>query len=175
MISKINKYLIFIWLSLMLTGCANGFHPLSGLGLNLHNQAFWDAYNKAINQFESQAERGEISWAEAATKIRSADWNLAQNSRQYDTSWKFDTNDEEFHQYSIALAAMVDSRKISIAQYKAMKLQKFNEVQARQQTLSNQSEQLRLLQQNQQILRDSQRSINKPLTCHTYGGTTTCN
>lgn len=173
--NAISKFFCLMCVSLLLTGCANGFHPLSGLGFNLHNQEFRNAYNQAVNNFESQAERGEISWVEAATKIRLADWNLAQNAHRFDTSWKFDSNDEEFHQYSISLAEMVDRGRLSVAQYRSMKLQKFNEIQARQQTLSNQMEQIRLLQQNQQILRDGQNRINRSFTCTTFGGVTTCN
>lgn len=169
LISKLFSIFIAV---ILLGGCANGFHPLSGLGLNLHNQEFWKAYNTAIEKFEGEAEAGKITWVEAATKIRFADWNLAQNAYKFDSSWKFDSNDEEFHQYSIALAERVDKRRISVAQYKAMKLKKFNEVQSRQETISNQSEQLRLIRENQKIIKDG---LNKTTTCNTIGGILTCN
>jgi hypothetical protein len=158
-----------------LSGCANGYHPLGGLGLNLHNPVFWNAYNNAISTFEAQAEAGQITWVEAATKIRQADWNLATNAKQFDTSWKFDSNDEEFHQYSIALAERLDKRQMTVAQYKSMKLQKFNEVQQRQHIISNQNEQIQLLKENQRILENQSNRQPKQIKCHTYGNTTTCN
>ena len=64
--SKIFSIFIAV---ILLGGCANGFHPLSGLGLNLHNQEFWKAYNTAIEKFEGEAEAGKITWVEAATKM----------------------------------------------------------------------------------------------------------
>lgn len=170
-----KKFFIVVFFVSLLSGCATGFHPLAGLGLNVHNQNFWDAYNNAISTFESQAEAGQITWVQAATNIRQADWNLANNARQFDTSWKFDSNDEEYHQYSISLAEKVDKRQMSVAQYKAIKLQKFNEVQRRQQTMSNQNEQIRLLRENQRILESQQNRPPRSINCHTYGNSTTCN
>lgn len=168
----IGKIVAVITSALLLNGCANGFHPLAGLGLNLHTQGFWNAYNNAVSQYESQAEIGQITWTEAANKIRLTDLDLAQKAKNYDTTWKFDSNDEEFHQYSIYLAEKVDLKLISVAQYKAMKAQKFNEVQARQQTISNQYEQTKLLRQNQEIIKNNQ---NKTVNCTVYGINITCN
>lgn len=156
----------------LLSGCANGYHPLTGLGLNVHDQELSNFYNNSSATLESQAEAGQITWVEAATKIRYMDWKLANSAGQFDTSWKFDSNDEEFHQYSIALAERVDKRQISVPQYKSMKLQKLNQVQQRQQILRNQTEQTRLLRENQRIL---QNQPSKSFRCETFGSTTTCN
>jgi hypothetical protein len=151
--------LIALALFSVLGGCANGIHPLHGLGLNTDDAAFRKIYDDAVVQYERQAEQREITWAEAAVKIRATDFGLAEEARRFDTSWKFDSYDEEYHSYCIAIAEKVDGKQISIAQYRASRIAKLNEVNARILSLSAQQQQLL----NQQQIINNTRQRFQPL------------
>lgn len=173
---KIRKLLLSFFLMLFLVGCANSFHPLGGLGFNFHGPAFQKAYDDAVVFFERKAEAGEISWVEAAQKIRQADWNLAEAKRTegFDTTWKFDLNDEEYHAYCIALAERVDKGLVSPYEYRAARIAKFNEISVRQQMIGVRQQQIDIQRQNQRILQQQQNTPSKEVTCSKIGSVVTC-
>lgn len=124
------------------------------------------------------AKDGKITWVEAATLRREADKTLANNKAGYYTSWKFDSDDEEFHAYCIALAERLDRRAITFAQYDAARIAKFNQIQNRSTSQANQEEMIQLQRNNQLLLQQQQRqqkiNQNRTINCETFGSTTTC-
>lgn len=161
--------IISIIFSVLISGC--GINPLSGLGFETDTPKFWAEYNRVSAELDQQAKSGKITWVQAAIKRKEADKFLASTASKYDTSWKFDSSDEEFHGFCIALAERLDMKQISFYQYDSARITKFNEIRERQQSISAQQQQNSLMRQNQQILRDSQ---NRTITCDTFGSTTTC-
>ncbi len=155
-----------------LIGCSNGFHPLGRLGFNFHDPLFQKSYDDAVTTHESQAESGKIKWTEAAQKIRDADKYLAENKGQYDTSWKYDSDDEEYHAFCIALAEKVDLGKVSVKEYRAARTAKMNQISYRRQTLVAQQQQANALRST--APQPLQFPINRQITCETLGTTTTC-
>jgi len=156
----------------VLSGCANGWHPLGGLGFNLHDPSFRQFYDNSRQNLENKARQGEITWVQAAKEIRRIDYELYKNKGEFDTSWKFDSYDEEYHSFCIALAEKLDDKQISVDQYVFARLQKENQINERQRSLS-QSQQL--INQQQQIINLQRKNSNKSITCNTLGTTTTCN
>ena len=156
----------------VISGCANGFHPLGGLGLYLHDRDFRTVYDTQVNLIEKEAEMGNITWTAAAERVRLVDFNLAAAAKDYDTSWKFDSNDEEYHQYSIMLASRVDGKTLSLPEYKMLRSQRLNEINARMQAQRNASE----VRQNQQTLINNQNRsiIRETINCTTFGNTVRC-
>lgn len=155
----------------MFLGCANGFHPLSGLGLYVHDKEFRAGYDNQVSLIEREAEIGNITWAIAAERVRLLDFNLAVAAKNYDTSWKFDSNDEEYHQFSIALASRVDAKTLSLSEYKMLRSQRLNEINARAQALRLANESNQLMRLNQQILINNQ---NRTINCATIGNQINC-
>lgn len=135
----------------MLSACA-------GLGLNLDERRVQNAFDTAKERLEQRARAGEITWVEAATKTRDLDKYFAQRT-DLDTSWKFDQDDEEYHVYAIALAERLDRKQISYAEFDASRIQRFNAIQARRQSLNNQ----------QRIIQNTQRTYS-----NTSGSGVTC-
>lgn len=129
---KLNSVLFAI--ILVLTGC--GIQPLAGLGLNLDTPRFQAIYDRTTAELDQKAKAGQITWVEAATRRKEADRNLAVNASKYDTSWKFDRYDEEFHAYCILMADKLDKRLISFAEFDLARTEKFNQIQERQATSS---------------------------------------
>ena len=173
MYAKITKVsFIHLIVILFLSGCANGWHPLGGLGLNLHTPAFQAVYDEARQNLENQARQGKITWVNAAKEIRRVDYELARNKGQFDTSWKFDSYDEEYHSFCIALAEKLDLKQISVDQYIYYRSQKENQIRERQGNISSSQQ---IINQQQQIINLQRQNSNKSVTCTTYGITTTCN
>lgn len=135
----------------MLSACA-------GLGLNLDERRVQNAFDTAKERLEQRARAGEITWVKAATKTRDLDKYFAQRT-DLDTSWKFDQDDEEYHAYAIALAERLDRKQISYAEFDASRIQRFNAIQARRQSLNNQ----------QRIIQNTQRTYS-----NTSGSGVTC-
>lgn len=116
----------------ILTACA-------GLGLGLDNHRAQNAFDTAKAKLEQKAASGEISWVEAAIKTRELDKYFAGRA-DLDTTWKYDQDDEEYHAYCIALAERLDRKQITYAEFDASRLQRFNAIQARRQTLDTQQQ-----------------------------------
>mgnify|MGYP001766917019 CR=1 FL=1 len=132
------RYAIAVFLILTLSACA-------GLGLGIDNRRVQDAFDTGKARLEQRARAGEITWVQAATQTRELDKDFARRT-DLDTTWKFDQDDEEYHAYCIALAERLDRKKISFAEFDAERLQRFNEIQARRQSLNNQQ---RIIQSTQ--------------------------
>lgn len=109
------------------SGCAGNI--LAGLGLETDTPRFWNMYNKVKADADTKAMAGEISWVEASIRVRDADKFLAENKAGYDTSWKFDANDIEYHAYVIAIAERLDRGEITFAAFDALRIAKLNEIQ----------------------------------------------
>ena len=160
---------IIVSLVLLISGC--GVNLLSGLGLNSDDPAFRNEYNRASAAFDQMAKEGKITWVQAAIKTKETDIYLARNTAKYDTSWKFDSSDEEYHAYCIAMAEKLDRRQISFAQYDAARISKLNQINERLQSLSAQQQQIHLQRENQRLIRSN---ADRTISCETYGTTTTC-
>lgn len=160
---------LIIFIEVLISGC--GINPLAGLGLNTDDSSFRNEYNRASAAFDQQAKEGKITWVQAATKTKETDIFLAKNTAKYDTSWKYDSSDEEYHAYCIALAERLDRRQISFAQYDAARIEKLNQINERLQSLGMQQLQINLQRENQRLIRSNS---DRTIKCDTYGMTTTC-
>lgn len=176
---NISKKLSITVFSLLLTGCV--VNPLLEAMIadpNRDTPAFQNVYDNKSAQLDQMAKAGQITWVEAATRRREADRTLANNKAGYYTSWKFDSSDEEFHAYCIALAEKLDQKQITFAQYDSARIAKFNQIQARNSSQTNQARILQLQQSNQLLLQQQQRqqeiNQNRTFNCNTFGSTTTC-
>ena len=134
------RHIVAILIVLSLTACA-------GLSLGTDNRRVQHAFDTGKARLEQRARAGEITWSQAAAQTRELDKYFAQRA-DLDTTWKFDQDDEEYHAYCIALAERLDRKQISFAEYDAARLQRFNEIQARRESLNNQQ---RILQNMGQI------------------------
>lgn len=95
-------------------------------------QATFDAEKARL---EIQARSGEITWVQATSQTRDLDKSLA-NRADFDTTWKFDHDDEEYHAYAVALAERLDSRQITFAEFDSLRIAKLNSIRARSESLS---------------------------------------
>lgn len=111
-----------------------------GLGLGLDTRSVQNAFDSGKAQLEQRAAAGEITWVQAATQTRELDKYWAGRT-DLDTTWKYDRDDEEYHAYCIALAESLDRNKISFFQFDAARIQRFNAIQARRQSLNAQQAQ----------------------------------
>ena len=123
-----------ICLLLSISGCAE----LNAIGDNLFTdmnaqmREVQESFDRQKLAFEDRARGGYTTWAEAARNVRNLDRSFVGNGR-----WKFDSDDEEYHAYSIATAERVDSKQLSFAQYDALRTRRFSEIVARRQLLIN--------------------------------------
>ncbi len=120
-----------------ISGCVG--NPLAGLGLDTDTPKFWAIYNRMKAETDALAAAGDITWVQASAKVRDADKRLAENKSGFDTSWKFDSDDEEYHSYVIAIAERLDQKLISFAEFDASRIAKRNEIDARRQYINQQS------------------------------------
>ena len=124
------KRLLLVVASLALAGCAQ-LNDLSDSlfsdprAENVETQRFFDQRKAEI---EDQARSKRITWVEAARRVRDLDRSLAGRG-----TWIFNSYDDEYHAYCIALAEQVDTGRLSYAQYDAMRTRRFNEIQQRRQ------------------------------------------
>ena len=101
------------------------------LGLNLDQKRGQAEYDAEKSSIESYAYSGNISWVEAAVRVRDLDKRFAARS-DLDMKWKYDYNDDEYHAFSIAAAALVDKKQITFIEYDAARTRRFSEISARQ-------------------------------------------
>lgn len=97
-------------------------------------------FDSAKAQIEQKSQSGQITWVHAAKQVRALEKEIASrvNSSGNSSYWKFDSDDEEYHAYCIALAERLDNHQITYAQYDAARTQRFNEIQVRRQSLNAQ-------------------------------------
>jgi len=119
---------LVIFSFIALTGCAQ----LNDLGNVLYTDSRQESANtqRVFDQrkaeIENHARSKQISWVEAAKLVRDLDRSLVGRG-----TWGFDSKDEEYHAYCIALAEQVDAGRLSYAQYDAMRTRRFNDVHQR--------------------------------------------
>jgi len=101
------------------------------LGLGLDTKRAKDEYDEQQDRIEAYARAKIITWAEAARRVRELDKSFTQRV-DLDARWKFDHNDEEYHAFSIAAASLVDSGRITFAEYDAARKRRFSEIVERQ-------------------------------------------
>ncbi|PKD41056.1 hypothetical protein CWO84_07320 [Methylomonas sp. Kb3] len=124
------KQFIVLFLLCCLPACA-------GLGLGLDNRRVQNAFETSKARLEQKATAGQITWVQAAKETRDMDKHLAGRT-DLDANWKYDQDDEEYHAYCIALAERLDRQQISFAEFNALRLERFNLIQARRQSLNYQ-------------------------------------
>ncbi|UUZ65143.1 hypothetical protein LP417_11130 [Polaromonas sp. P1-6] len=133
------RYLITAFLICTLSACA-------GLGLGTDNRKVQNTFDTAKARLDQKARTGEITWVQAATQTRELDKYFARRT-DLDTTWKYDQDDEEYHAYCIALAERLDRKLITFSEFDAARIQRFNAIQARRQSLNAQQ---RIIQNTQQ-------------------------
>jgi hypothetical protein len=111
-------------------GQPSGNASLSWLGLRLDQKRAQAEYDRRKASIESDARSGFNTWVVAARLVRELDQRFAQRT-DLDAGWKFDSDDEEYHAFSIAAAALVDNRQVTFDEYDAARTKRFNEIQAR--------------------------------------------
>ena len=92
-------------------------------------QNSFDSQKSAI---EDSARAGYLTWVQAARNVRDLDRSFAGRGR-----WKFDSDDDEYYAYCIAMAERLDSKQITFAQYDALRTQRFSQIVARRQQIYN--------------------------------------
>lgn len=138
--SNLMRFVFSFFLILGVSGCGvNLFH---GLGFETDTPKFWETYNKIRAENDALAAAGKTTWVQASKRIRDADKYLAENKSGYDTSWKFDSDDEEYHSYVIAMAERLDLKQISFSVFDAARIAKRNEIDTRRQSINIQQRSL---------------------------------
>ena len=92
-------------------------------------QNSFDTQKSAI---ENRASAGNINQVQAAQYVRNLDRSFAGTG-----NWKFDSDDEEYYAYCIAMAERLDRKQITFAQYDALRTQRFSQIVARRQQINN--------------------------------------
>ena len=132
-------------MALTISGCAGNL--LHGLGFESDTPSFWAAYDYVKAENDALAAAKKITWAQASTRVRDADKYMAENKSGYDTSWKFDADDEEYHSYVIAISEQLDRKLISFASFDAARIAKRNEIDTRRQSINLQHQAIRNVSQ----------------------------
>jgi hypothetical protein len=105
--------------------------PIAFLGLGTQSAQVQAKFDARKADIEALARGNMLTWVEAATQVRDLDQELARR-RDLDSRWKYDYNDEEYHAFCIAAAALVDSKRISFAEYDAARTRRFSEIAQRE-------------------------------------------
>lgn len=106
------------------------------LGLALDQKRGEAEYDDEKSKIEAYGHLGAMKWVTAATRVRDLDKRFAARS-DLDMKWKYDYNDDEYHAFSIAAAALVDKGQITFIEYDAARTRRFSEISARQSALRN--------------------------------------
>ncbi|MDX1913979.1 MAG: hypothetical protein SFU55_00215 [Methylophilus sp.] len=126
-------------------------------------------FENAKSQLEQKAQAGQITWVQAETRIRDMDKEVKVKLDASGAShtWRYDSGDDEYYAYCIALAEKLDKNEITFAQFDAAKKRAFNQVEARRQGLENQQELIESSQRIEQSLKqkeNTQQPLNNSLT-----------
>jgi hypothetical protein len=129
------KKLVIILLLLTLVSCAK---HVTKEGMNKLNNRF----ENTKSQLENQARAGQITWVQAESKIRDLDKEvkIRLDATKASHTWRYDSGDEEYYAYCIALAEKLDKNEITFAQFDAERIRTLNQIQARRRGLENQEE-----------------------------------
>lgn len=155
-IMKFLKISLYFALSFSLSGCLTT--GLLGPDPDRDTPEFRRVYELTKNQTDAQAKTGQISWVQASTKVRDVDKYLANNQKGYFTSWKFDSDDEEYHSYVIAISERLDQKLITFAAFDAARTAKLNQINTRRQTID-------LQRQNIESQAEALRKQNRGTKC----------
>ena len=120
--------LIFLGAFSVLVGCAqlNDVSNTLFSDPRAENAGTQRVFDQRKAEIENQASNKRITWVESARRIREVDRSFAGRG-----TWVFNSFDEEYHAYCIALAEQVDTGRLSYSQYDAMRTRRFNEIQQR--------------------------------------------
>ena len=120
--------LIFLGAFSVLVGCAqlNDVSNTLFSDPRAENAGTQRVFDQRKAEIENQASNKRITWVESARRIRELDRSFAGRG-----TWVFNSFDEEYHAYCIALAEQVDTGRLSYSQYDAMRTRRFNEIQQR--------------------------------------------
>jgi len=129
------KQFVIALLILSVTGCGKHFTREGMNDISNH-------FENARDQLEQKAQAGEITWVQAERKIRDIDKQIkskldATGARH---TWKYDSDDDEYYAYCIALAERLDSHQTTFSQFDAARKQRLNQINARRQSINNQEE-----------------------------------
>lgn len=105
----------------------------------------------AIEQREKMAKAGQITWVQSQQEIRDLDKGVKERLDATGAShtWHYDTWDEEYYAFCIALAEKLDQKEITFAEFDAERIERFNAIEARRQELDAQQQ---LLNSQRQLL-----------------------
>lgn len=117
------------------SGCAelNSFSDNLFTDQREESRQVQSAFDRQKERIEARAAAGTITWVQAARNVRDMDRSWVGKT----PTWKFDSDDDEYHAYSIAPAARVDSKQLTFVQYDAMRTQRFSQIAVRRQQLNN--------------------------------------
>lgn len=137
---KLHRAIIYMCFSFFLSACS----ILGYSGAEAQHQ-----YDELQRLADENATKGAYSWSESARRLREADKMMASSS-DYPT-WRYDSNDEEYHSFCVAMAERLDKRLISFAEYDAARIAKFNAIRARARSLNLQAQQVRNAQSSNAV------------------------
>lgn len=120
-------------------------------------------FNIAKDQREQRAKAGQMTWVQAQREIRDLDKGVKE---KLDTTgaihtWRYDAGDEGYYAYCIALAERLDRKQITFSEFNALRIERFNAIEARRQSLYNQQ----LLIQNSQMQAPNYENQRRGVTC----------
>jgi uncharacterized protein YxeA len=129
------KKLIIVLLLIALVGCGKHVTRDGMTGIN-------NRFESTKNQLEQKALAGQITWVQAESRIRDLDKEVKVklDSSGARHTWRYDSGDEEYYAYCIALAEKLDKNEITFAQFDAERIRTFNQIEARRRGLENQEE-----------------------------------
>jgi hypothetical protein len=133
-------------LILSLSGCALLEGVSSELGLSPSckekSAEIQEIFDSKQSESESDALAGRYTWVKREILMREFDKHIA-SLPEARCAWKYDSDDEEFHAYAVALAERLDKREITYAQFNAARTQRYNQIQARRKQLNLQQQAVR--------------------------------
>jgi len=129
------KKILIAFLLIALVGCGT---YVTREGMN----KLQDRFEDAKSQLEKKAQAGQITWVQAQSRIRDMDKEakVKLDATSVRHTWRYDSGDEEYYAYCIALAEKLDKHEITFAQFDAARMRAFNQVEARRQSLQSQQE-----------------------------------
>ena len=129
------KQVIIALLLVTLIGCGKHVSRNGMAGIT-------NRFENAKSQLEQNAQAGRITWVQAESRIRDLDKEVKTRLDASGAShnWRYDSGDDEYYAYCIALAEKLDKNEITFAQFDAARKRAFNQVEARRQSLENQQE-----------------------------------
>jgi hypothetical protein len=111
-----------------LGGCEEMTHVAKSLTADTQSEETYmrGEYNRQKTELEALAAKKQLTWVEAARRVRGLDQQFGGRG-----TWVYDSNSDEYHAYSIALAQQVDAGQMTFEQYDALRTAKYNEIQRR--------------------------------------------